>query len=524
MTFGAGSVCLPGRVTEEREVFHLSLWSPEMLRGSWHNVPRLRDVRRRRVVGPRFGQPASWFICEAGQLLPFDRPGDAVARMSKLAVSREALSTALSLGFVPGPETLLEGLYRVGFGHELAIDAEGSVSTSISRCVPNLKAFGTAETGMEDAKKQFMRMLKERVEQDVQAAGRIVFLQSGGKDSSILALALADWSDRVVSVTYEAGVVESESESAARVARKCGLRHVSVSGDPASAWRTHMRCVDKLALPVFDFAYPAYLEIAEHMDLQPGDVMVDGMGIDLCFGVIPSELVRMLCAFPRFGSIPQWYGFGDKLGYILNRMSIPPHERMFPGSRFTDKEIERLGLNPGSAARARLEDVLASKLPLQAMEIRTAAAVMQEASAGFQKGEIVADIYGASVRYPLADEKLCSFVERLPPRMRFDERRRVNKVLMREIIQDGLGDLQYSRTKGSFRFDVERFVRLNSAALRESLRSVGFGEHEIQSINGVIHGSSKGEASKAFLLSMASTWMERRGIGWPAKGHAGDPR
>ena len=53
--------------------------------------------------------------------------------------------------------------------------------------------------------------------------------------------------------------------------------------------------------------------------------------------------------------------------------------------------------------------------------------------------------------------------------MRYDLGRRVNKLPLRALLRQEVGESRYLQEKGSFRFDVLRFVEVNETVIRSEL-------------------------------------------------------
>ena len=79
-------------------------------------------------------------------------------------------------------------------------------------------------------------------------------LQSGGKDSTTLAIAAAEVRPDTTCITYLGGSEENEVSSARSVAETLGLRHETLVCDPARGYDRYLAIVGRMPLLTADFA------------------------------------------------------------------------------------------------------------------------------------------------------------------------------------------------------------------------------------------------------------------------------
>jgi hypothetical protein len=187
-------------------------------------------------------------------------------------------------------------------------------------------------------------------------------LQSGGKDSTTLAIAIAESRPDTTCITYLGGREENEIESAQYVARSLGLRHETLVCDPGRAYDRYVAIAHRMPLLTADFALLSYADLATEVASRGGDGVIDGMGSDSYFGA-PAQtkkrflywLAQHLRLPPRVVELPV-VGDSFALCYLLGTLQMDSIERIFPGSRFTDTEVDELFGRPIAAmSRARLE-------------------------------------------------------------------------------------------------------------------------------------------------------------------------
>src|SRR5690606_13459265 len=77
-------------------------------------------------------------------------------------------------------------------------------------------------------------------------------LQSGGKDSTPLAIAAAEARPDTCCITYLGGNEENEVASAHLVATQLGLKHQTLVCDPGRAYDRYLACIDRMPLLTAD--------------------------------------------------------------------------------------------------------------------------------------------------------------------------------------------------------------------------------------------------------------------------------
>jgi asparagine synthetase B (glutamine-hydrolysing) len=346
-------------------------------------------------------------------------------------------------------------------------------------------------------------------------------LQSAGKDSTSLAIAAAEVRPETVCITYLGGREEDEVESARGIAKRLGLRHEALVCDPGRAYERYVSLAPRMPLLTADFALLSYADLLTQVSLGGGDGVVDGLGSDAYFGAPASWKQRLLWLLSRELPLPgalldaPWAARDFKVSYALATLQMSPLERLFPGSRFSDAEVDALlGRELSAASRRRLgafQRAMAEAGSLDAR--RTLSIVVAESAAAFAKGLYTASALSMRVAYPFCDAPLREWVlGQVPAHLRVDPKTRANKVLVREHIAQRFGQLPYVASKGSFRFDVrglaaQRFEQVHAMAgeLRELLPgATGWLERNRPLLGNKYH------ASKFYLLAVVLPWLRGR--------------
>ncbi len=347
-------------------------------------------------------------------------------------------------------------------------------------------------------------------------------LQSGGKDSTTLAIALADVRPDTTCLTYLGGDEENEVASAEHVAKTLGLRHETLICDPGRAYDRYVALAGRMPLLTADFALLSYADLATEIGLRGGDGVIDGLGSDSYFGTPIDRRKRFLTMMARNLRLPRLLSElpgierSFRLCFMLGTMQMNSIERVFPGSRFSDSEVDELfGHSVSKQSRARLDifrkEIASAGTPDEGRDV----AMSICGSAGsFAKGIYAASALSLQVAYPFCDQALREWVyNRLPQEYKVDPVTRSNKVLVRQHIESRFADLPYVNKKGSFRFNVcglarQRYERVHEFANEASDLLPGatrWLEDNRRRLDNKYH------ASKFYLLAVVLPWILAHG-------------
>jgi asparagine synthetase B (glutamine-hydrolysing) len=342
-------------------------------------------------------------------------------------------------------------------------------------------------------------------------------LQSGGKDSTSLAIAIGDARPDTTCITYLGGDEENELDSADLVTRRLGLRHEALVCDPIRAYRRYLQLLPRMPLLTADFALLSYADLATEIVAHGGDGIIDGLGSDVYFGVPPSwhKLAAHLFArnlnLPRAVRDADWLRRNFKLSYVLSTLQMDPMERGFPGSRFTDAEVDALfGRRIAHDSRDRRERFLdAMTAARDATEQASITLDIMAGPGGFAKGLYTATALSLRMAYPYCHSHLWHWItQEMPPEQRM--RNRIGKVVVREHIARRFPNLPYVQAKGSFRFNLRGLARQCYDEVY----------HYAERVRDVLPGAStwlehnrrrmdnKYDASKFYLLAVVLPWLD----------------
>ena len=442
------------------------------------------------------------------------------------AIDAVSVADLLRNGFVYPPHSIYEG-GRMMSGNTFlpALDDAGATSFRF-RFRDSGKRDAYAGQGT-DWVAAYHRQLCRAVENSASGMRAPYSLQSGGKDSTTLAIAIADARPDTTCITYLGGPEENEVASARAVAARLGLRHETLVCDPGRAYDRYLAIASRMPSLTADFALLSYVDLAFEITAQGGDGVLDGLGSDFYFGIPVNREYRMLRWLARGLRLPQattelpWIRHQFEVCFALGTLQMNDIERVFPGSRFTDAEVDALfGRAIAQQSRARLAPFLSEIRSATSLGEQRAISLSIAASAGgFAKGAYTGEAMPLKVAFPFCDEAFCNWVYgEVPARLMMDPATGMNKVLVRQHIATRFEQLPYVTRKGSFRFDVrglaaQRFDQVHAYA--QQSRHLLPGAAQWLERNRPRLGN-KYHASKFYLLAVVLPWLCRQ-PGQPAQ-------
>ena len=354
-------------------------------------------------------------------------------------------------------------------------------------------------------------------------------MQSGGKDSTSMAIALAEARPDTICLTYLGGKEEDEVASARFVARRLGLRHESLVCHPGRAYDRYLAVLPRIPLLTADFAALSYVDLATEVSLHQGDGMIDALGSDQYFGVPLHGHDRVLAWMARGLRLPQslfdWAPVSRsfRLCFALATLQMNEFERFFPGSRFSDAEVDSLfGWNISECSRQRMQTFHADLSAARSDEaVRRISLVVGE-SADLAKGMNAAHALSLHLAYPYADARFRDWVFHQVPSELLIGPDGTNQVLMRKYIARHFKELPYVKAEGCFRFDLrglarQRYEQVHAFAQQTQTLLPGatrWLETHRQRLD------NKFFASKFYLLAMILPWLLSRMHTAAASGNA----
>jgi asparagine synthase (glutamine-hydrolysing) len=264
------------------------------------------------------------------------------------AVPREvdpaAVDDYLTYGYVPAPETIFRGIYKLLPGHTLTfnIAPESGLAPALHEAPYWKLHYGPKLVlSEEEAADQLLELLTEAVRLRLVADVPLGALLSGGIDSSIVVALMARLSSRPVQ-TFSIGFAEqdfNELPFARRVAEHCGTEHHELI--------VEARAVDVLPVLVRHYgepfadssAVPSYY--VSRLTHQHVTVALNGDGGDESFAGYERYLGARLAR--RLQALPRWVRAGmGRTAACLIPDALPRRSRLRQARRF----LEAASLTP----------------------------------------------------------------------------------------------------------------------------------------------------------------------------------
>lgn len=437
-----------------------------------------------------------------------------------------SVADLLRNAFVYPPHSIYEGIKLVTFG--FSPDQDMHTAPRFRFKFRNAGEVPEVARYPQDWIAVYHRKLCEAIERSCAGMSSPWLLQSGGKDSTTLAIALADARPDATCITYLGGREENEVESARQVARRLGLRHESLVCDPGRAYDRYLALVGRMPLLTADFALLSYADLGTEVRARGGDGVIDGLGADSYFGTPVDRQHHLLGKLARGMRLPvdvtalPGVDRSFEACFLLGTLQMTPIERVFPGSRFSDAEVDALFGHPISRrSRARVtlfQEEIATAT--SAWEWRDMSMSIAGSAGAFAKGLYTAHALGLDAAYPFCDHDLREWIHlEVPRRQKVDPETGVNKMLIRRHIATRFAELPYVQRKGSFRFDLcglaaQRFDQVHGFArdLSELLPgAVPWLERNRRRLDNKYH------ASKFYLLAIVLPWLAARGVATAAR-------
>ena len=400
--------------------------------------------------------------------------GELLDRMDALGVhpsiSPEALSFFLHDGQVPYPGTIFQGVSALTIGDRARVTTDGrALAASFSLDFPYFSRLSRED--QEPDPDRLLALLTEATVNALAGCRSAKLLLSAGKDSTGLALALAEAGRTDVTCVTYTSEGDNEHVFAADVCRRLGLPHRTVSLDTLGDSVPDLleRFFTESPVPAGDLAQVATV-LAVAGDVGDGEVIVEGTGNDVTFGYVPRAKDQLVSRL----TIGRW-DWADGLkallspGSQLNYLLRDPVEIYWTGLRVRFPETRRLLEEPCRTSRRWR----AVRRDLGAMDVVDRRGLLRgrHFEIGNQKEKIglATRALGSRAVHPYQDRRVIDYYFNLPESSRYDREKLVNKVLLRELLHKKLGYDERAIGKRGFCFDGAAFVRRYRTLIRDEL-------------------------------------------------------
>ena len=394
--------------------------------------------------------------------------------MDSASLDAQAASEFLHYLYYPAPRTMISGAHAVLPGHALTFEdmrhKQEKVSKGRFQVVNSLPQGTNIDSEIERHLPKFEELLLSAVEDCLPRQGNIGLTLSGGKDSSVLAVALKKLCpDRVIAMTVGQKNTEfDESSDAARVCEHLGLLHriyAPSDGELVDGLDDFFRAQDQ---PIGDpSALPYFLGMRQLR--EDCDVLLDGTGNDYYFGISSEDrgkwLFQRRLQLQRIMPTSVWklmlatmLAAGGGMRRLAKAWSEPIEETFVPWNGWSNAEICKIFNSEVSFSKTYMWEFMNEALYDDAINVETNSICgIWEPNSPFRKSLNLANSLGMQTRFPFIDQRLAEFVQSLPIELR--NYRGVNKVLMRKYMEQNLPISIVQKPKKGFVFDLARVLR-----------------------------------------------------------------
>ena len=442
-----------------RGMFAIGLWS---------------ESQRRLVLGRDRMGIKPLYIHKRGENLYFGSELKSILEHPEVErrLNAAALGRYLSLNYVPGPDTLVEGIEKLPAGHWL----EWRSGRTRMEAYWRLEFAPDKRIDLESAKEELDRLLRESVREHLVADVPLGIWASGGLDSStILHYAAQSSKLKTFSISFH-GRAFDETEYFRQISHHYGTEHYEFDLNPGvelesaideMAFHSDEPGADAGALPVW---------FLSRMSREQVTVALSGDGADELFGgyttyladryarrmrYLPAAALSLSARACEYLPVSdEKIGLDYKLKRFLAGSQLAPHEaHLFWNGTFSAAEQERLRTPNGRPRARRLLDSLSSAAMPQG-ELNRFLWLDQRyylADDILYKCDRMSMAHSLEVRPPFLDHRIVEFAARLPEDLKI--RGSKLKFVLRELMKDKLPGAILHRRKEGFDIPTHDWLR-----------------------------------------------------------------
>lgn len=394
-------------------------------------------------------------------------------------VNARAIDRFLTYYYLPGGETLIQGLYKLAPGHYLTAQG-GRVKTAQYWDLRFPRQ--PRKVGFDDAVNELRAMLRRTVADHMLSDVPVGVLLSGGTDSTGVLRYAVEQTDKPIqtfTIGFEGRAFADERPYARLAARLYGTEHheITMSADDFSSFLP--KYVQHMEEPVFEPPAVALYYLAELARRSSVKVLLSGEGGDEAFGGYQNyRNLLMLERLKRlFGRNKAWLrkGFrlldgigGKNIGryadfvdqpfsqYYFSRSATPfsPFARM-KTALYTDDFTAALGaFDPGGCTRRLFETAAHQSLLNQMLYIDAKTWLPDDLLVKADKMTMAASV---ELRVPLLDYQVLQYAAELPDH--FKVKGWLLKRLLKAALKDSVPAEILNRKKTGFPVPYDDWIR-----------------------------------------------------------------
>lgn len=471
---------------------------PGRLNGMWAFAIYDRCARRLFCSRDRFGKKPFFYTVQGGTFAFASELSALVRhRLLRPSISKRSLKKYFAYGYIPAPNSIYEGIYKLPGGHSVVFDVEKQSLTLLKYWDFIIEPFERIPADPEgEWGEQLIELLGRAVKRRLMSDVPLGFFLSGGIDSSSVVAMAARHVEPSLMHTFNIGFEEDtfdESAYANRVASLLGTRHHPALLSIEQAGSLLPEIARRLDEPMGDSSLlPTYL-LSQHTRKHV-TVALGGDGADELFaGYDPFRALRAAELYHRF--VPK--GLHEAIRLVMARLPVS-HANMSLDFKIK-RTLRGLSHDPklwcpiwmGPLAPEDLDDLFREPTELddlyseaieqweQCSQPNLVDRTLQFYTKLYLQDDILVKVDRASmmhsleVRAPYLDVELVDFVRRIPHRYKF--RRGETKYILKKALGPILPTEILYRSKKGFGIPIGSWLK------RDVLK---FDEDSLPFING----------------------------------------
>lgn len=444
-----------------RGMFAIGLWTE-----SEHRLVLARD---RMGIKPLY-------YCRRGEQLYFGSELKAILEHPEIErhLSAAGLHHFLSLNYVPGPYTLVDGIQKLQPGHWL----EWSKGRVRSDAYWRLQMRPNPYRDLESAKEELDSLLRDSIREHLVSDVPLGIWASGGLDSSTILHYAAEASSaplNTFSVSFQ-GRSFDESLWFRQIAESYGTHHHEFDLNPEVdlesaieefAYYSDEPSADAGALPVWFLSKLSRRQVTVALSGEGADEIFGGYHTYLAdryarsLRRLPSSARRLAARLSRFLPISDdKISFEYKVNRLLSGSLLSPEEAHFYwNGTFSEEEKDQLQLRNGHPPTASLSE----SLPLESREVGYLNQYMWLDQCYYLPDDILyktdrmSMAHSLEVRPPFLDHRIVEFAATLPEDFKIRGSRL--KLILRELMKGKLPSTIIRRKKQGFDIPAHHWLR-----------------------------------------------------------------
>lgn len=401
--------------------------------------------------------------------------------VSRRSVNPAALDLYLGFRYVPGPQTMFEGIYKLQPGHALIIkDHKLAIKEYWDFCGVKTNSISDA-----DAQDQFVELLKESIRLRLMSEVPLGIFLSGGVDSSAIVALMSNMTTEQVktfSVGYKGDAVENEFEYARMVSQRYKTKHYEFLLDaedflgfiPKLVWHLDEPIADASTIPLYFISQLAKEHVTVVLSGEGADELLGGYYIYKKMLIL--EKLRSISVAHLLAKGAAWAGqlLGKrKITHYAELLRLPLEQRYFGVSQvFSRRERANLfgkgsgmNLHESTDVTASYYEKVRNREPLDRMLYLDTKVWLPDDL--LMKADKMTMATSVELRVPFLDHLLVEYAASLPVALKI--RKNETKILLKKAMESLLPhDLLYRPKKG-FPVPISRWFREKTDSIREVL-------------------------------------------------------